>query len=96
MSMSMKPYREIEYSLYDTTYAQDVRGYYNYFSLDLKKNFDKFTNFLLDEPQINRFCLLTAIAEFMKSGYNAGQEWPAIWNCFVDKATNCRPNQLIF
>ena len=78
----LKKYRAGSYDIHDETYANEMKKY------SLPDEFHTFTDRLMDEPRINRYCLLNAIDEYNKTGL---PKLPAI---FQDTAYNCRPYQV--
>ena len=82
-----KKYRTYFYDQYDTKYATELRHCFNtYVNSSICDQFNKFTDNLMDEPQISRSCLLNAIADFETADLRLG-------TIFTDNAFNYRPHQ---
>jgi len=82
-----KKYRAYYYDEHDTTYATELRHCFNkYVHALICERFNKFTDNLMDEPQISRSCLLNAIADFETADLRLG-------TIFTDNAFNYRPHQ---
>jgi hypothetical protein len=93
----LKKYRAVSYDIHDETYANEMKKY------SLPEEFHTFTDRLMDEPRINRYCLLNAIDEYKQAGYKqaglnqAGYKQaglPKLSAIFQDTAYNCRPYQV--
>ena len=82
-----KKYRAYYYDEHDTTYATELRHcFYKYVHALICERFNKFTDNLMDDPQISRSCLLNAIADFGTADLRLG-------TIFTDNAFNYRPHQ---
>ena len=82
-----KKYRTYFYDQYDTKYATELRHCFNtYVNSSIGDQFNKFTENLMDDPQISRSCLLNAIADFETADLRLG-------TIFTDLAFNYRPHQ---
>ena len=82
-----KKYRAYYYDEHDTTYATELRHcFYKYVHALICERFNKFTDNLMDDPQISRSCLLNAIADFETADLRLG-------TIFTDNAFNYRPHQ---
>ena len=82
-----KKYRTYFYDQYDTKYATELKHcFYKYVNSSICDQFNKFTENLMDDPQISRSCLLNAIADFETADLRLG-------TIFTDLAFNYRPHQ---
>jgi hypothetical protein len=91
----LKPFRSSIYDNFDELYARHLQIKYLYVEVDIKKEFNKYTENLLDERYICRNKLLDAIDKFgykfminKKDKYNYSG-----WTSFTDEAFNYRPHQ---
>jgi hypothetical protein len=98
-------YRAHEYDIHDTTYAKELNVRFSYVPSYIQNKFNTFTKNLMNDEQINRFCLLNAIDDFNKynnthtddidnenkidSAYLNDRDWIS----FTDCAFNYRPYQ---
>lgn len=87
-----KKYRSSLYDKHDTTYADKLANiYYISHNQETKEKFNSFSEFLMDEPAINRNYLLDAIDDYNKTPDSL--EFPL--SCyFTDAAFNFRPYQM--
>ena len=98
-----KIYRCIKYDQYDILYAAHMKRMYKYVDNDIKNEFTKFTENLIDEENsISRNNLLNAIDDFkctliynsIIKKDNKDAEYRFIqWMKFTDEAFNYRPYQ---
>ena len=81
---------QMVYDHYDEKYAASVKRAYAFITdANLKRQFDAFSDGLLQESFINRHVLLDAIRDFaLKVPKTDG-----VWGYFTDAAFNCRPWQ---
>ena len=87
----MKNYRAFEYDISDETYAKSLGDLFKKCHTDLiQTKFNIFTENLMDEPKINRYCLLAAIDDYKKS--EESRKYP-LNSTFCDNAFNFRPHQ---
>lgn len=100
----LKPFRSTIYDQYDVLYAVHMKRMYKYVDTTLIFEFNKFTENLLDEHEINRNQLLNAIDNFsyinqykIDKDENKEDENKVInftaWMRFTDEAFNYRPYQ---
>jgi len=99
-------YRAAKYDQYDKTYADELRTYFYRLSPEVKTKFNLLTKNLMNDEEINRYCLLNAIDDFVKR-YNSPNEpfhdiddvlektyiYNVDWLAFTDQAFNYRPYQ---
>jgi hypothetical protein len=105
---NLKKYRCSVYDHYDTNYAKKLRESFAYVNKDLQNKFIEFTDNLINDEQINRFSLLSAIDDFSKNENNKidnntndtiGENTNPLdihnysWINFTDAAFNYRPYQ---
>jgi hypothetical protein len=76
------PYRACIYDFYDEKYATLIK------SMKYPEEFNTFTQGLMDEPRINRGCLLNAIND-----YHSSKSGPRLSDAFQNNAFNYRPYQ---
>ena len=76
------PYRACIYDFYDEKYATLIK------SMKYPEEFNTFTQGLMDEPRINRGCLLNAIDD-----YHSSKSGPRLSDAFKNNAFNYRPYQ---
>jgi hypothetical protein len=91
----LKKYRCTNYDQFDVLYARHLKFIYINVEDDIKTDFDKFTENLLDEKEISRFKLLDAIDNFgYKFMLNKQNKYEySGWSRFTDEAFNYRPHQ---
>ena len=93
-----KIFRCINYDQYDVLYATHMKRMYTYVENDIKIEFTKFTEHLIDEENaISRNKLLDAIDEFKHivlkiNNANINNDYKH-WVKFTDEAFNYRPYQ---
>lgn len=82
---------------YDEMYATKLNGIFKNLSLETQKEFNEFTNNLMNEKFISRFKLLDAIEDFEKTdnyfNISADDLPDYIWIQFNNCAFNFRPYQ---
>lgn len=83
-------YRAVFYDNSDKTYADILRKQFRELAEGVRMSFDAFTNNLMSEPQINRYCLIVAIDEYVAK-YGSPNDYN--WREFCDTAYNHRPYQ---
>ena len=92
----LKPFRSTEYDQYDILYAAHMTRMYAYVDANIKLEFNKFTENLLDEKKITRIQLLNAIDTFTYKEENKEENKVidfSAWSRFKDEAFNYRPYQ---
>lgn len=89
----IKPYRFYTYDIHDTTYAKTLHESFQNIDKQLQNEFNSFSDNLMLDKQINRFCLLDAIDDFKKSDNYKKNVINYHWINFIDLAFNCRPQQ---
>lgn len=86
------PYRAATYDNFDKIYANKISEYYNmYISKQMKNNFNKFSNNLMNDEYINRYGLLNAISDFKKTDPYLDSIEDPMWSSFEDNVFNYRP-----
>lgn len=80
-------FRASSYDADDTTYATRLSAEFQLLPPDVQSKFQTFTDNLMSEKQINRYCLLKAIDHFSEA--NDVPEWSQ----FASTAFNYRPYQ---
>ena len=100
MSESSKPlckkYRSELYDEYDIKYAIKLYESFQNVNNNLQKQFNKFTENLMDDKQISRYKLLDAIDNFQKSEKYKNiceNDNSYYWISFQELAFNYRPYQ---
>ena len=87
----IKKYRAASYDHHDETYAKELtRIFSDYVDIVTQNKFMDFTDRLMREPRISRFCLLGAIGDYEKTTDGRKYPFPVI---FTDAAFNYRPHQ---
>ena len=87
----IKKYRAASYDKHDETYAKELtRIFSDYVDIVTQNKFMDFTDRLMLEPRISRFCLLGAIGDYEKTTDGRKYPFPVI---FTDAAFNYRPHQ---
>jgi hypothetical protein len=84
VQLARKKYRVASYDIHDETYAKQMQKY------SLPDAFHKFTEGLMEEPRINRECLLDAIDDYNKTDSCDVFPLPVT---FQNAALNFRPYQ---
>ena len=82
----LKKYRVPNYDIFDEKYANQLCS----LLYKVPPTFNKFTDDLMDEPRINRHCLLNAISDYKKTELYV--KFP-LSESFQNAAFNCRPHQ---
>lgn len=90
---NQKPYRSGSYDKYDTEYATKLKELFLRLDDEIITNFNKFTENLMDDTQINRYSLLKAIDNFEKSKNYKFNITNNNWYNFSNTAFNFRPYQ---
>ena len=83
ISTNIKKYRAAAYDKYDRIFAKQMQNF------ELPQEFTNFTNGLLKEQEVNRLCLLEAIADYNKMKYSPLPE------AFKNAAEHCRKYRAI-
>jgi hypothetical protein len=91
----LKLFRSTVYDNFDELYARHLKLKYVYVEVDIKEEFNKHTEHLLDERYICRNKLLDAIDTFgYKFMINKKDKYAySGWTGFTDEAFNYRPHQ---
>jgi hypothetical protein len=92
MPESFAPYRAAKYDTDDETYAETLRACFDELPADLRAAFNQFTGNLMEDPAINRFCLIRAVRNFLAK-LPSDSPFIVSMASFDDLAFNCRPYQ---
>ena len=89
-TIANKKFRAFEYDIHDETYARSLSKMFTNHDKNVQTQFNLFTDNLMADNQINRFCLLNAIDDYQKT--EDGRKYP-LNSIFKDNAFNFRPYQ---
>jgi hypothetical protein len=84
----MPSYKARKYDECDQTYANELRKVFSSLDKTLQDNFQAFTENLMSDSHINRYCLVGAIEDFNRCG-----KYGQMNSNFSDLAYNFRPYQ---
>jgi hypothetical protein len=86
------PYRTLYKNDINKMYADELKKNFKTLPIELKIEFQKFTQNLMKEEYISRFCLLDAIRDFYKYFYDLC-DTNYVWIKFTDNAWNYMYNE---